>query len=196
MHSKQQKVRLSTSKNLPQPTSHRRQTRHRAPQRVLWVQVAPEAVTSEPAAPERRSLLPSPWAQSHAARWCAIGVWSCGCAHPPSRETHQAADKYSATHARPHWGDDMRPVTPSPSWKEELYYHKEGHSHTSAMWAHMRSKWGAPHKRPCRDTAERLLCRCCATGWITLGHTQPLQPCLRGSVHPRGRIRPQSAAAT
>jgi hypothetical protein len=41
------------------PTPHRCSTQHRA-QQGLWVQVAPKAVTTEPTAQVRRSLLPSP----------------------------------------------------------------------------------------------------------------------------------------
>jgi hypothetical protein len=58
----------------PQPTSHQHLTQCRAQQRVLRVQVAPEAKAPEPAAQERKSPLPSPQAQGPAARWHARSV--------------------------------------------------------------------------------------------------------------------------
>jgi hypothetical protein len=47
----------------------------------------------------------------------------------------QAADEYSAMRAQRRWGDDTQPSTLGPSQKEELYHHREGHSHTLAVRA-------------------------------------------------------------
>jgi hypothetical protein len=64
----------ATSRYVRQPTSHQHPTQRWGQQRVLWVQVAPEAKAPKPAAQERQSLLPSPHARGPAARWRARGI--------------------------------------------------------------------------------------------------------------------------